>query len=1140
LSLAGFKSFADRTRLEFEPGFNVVVGPNGTGKSNLVDAIAWVMGTQATKALRTEKMDDVIFAGTTARPALGRAEVSLTFDNSDGFLPIDLAEVTVSRRLFRDGTSEYALNGTQVRLLDIQELLSDGGVGRRQHVLVGQGEIGLILNARPDEHRSVVEEAAGVTKHRGRRDRSIRRLEQTETDVHRLLDLLHEQRRRLRPLKRQANAAEQYDSVRAEARSLRLWIGGEELRRVRTRLEMAEQAHLAADTIARGDRDELDAVEQSLAGLRDAAGEAGRALERDTAAAARLETAAERLQRIGMVAKERRVALENRLRGAGERRGDLEAEQAHLEAEITAALAEESSAGHLAERREMALQQLEDEERSLAEQAQLPAEGVVANLRGDLRALETAAQRDEREAAAVEHRREIVAARLVEEAAEADRINRDIETIDAAAGAAQDAYDTAAGARAAAETRWEGFSAAESEARMLVSEAQARCDAFQAALADGADPAGLRRAIGSKAVIGRLVSLLDVPEDVARAVDAALGAWSEAVVAGDGIEDVVSMLKAEGLGGVAVAAAAWDESVPAAAGVAAEWGVDLLIDRLGPSADRAMAVRLLGDVVVVEGWSSGWALVRRHPGVRAVTPEGDLVTMAGLLLPQPDGAGPAALEAAHAAREDAANDLARAASRAMAARREFDRARDDERQALEALEALEARLAGSTEALAVIERTRAEGDAESTRLEDRRRALVEAAAARDERLTEMRLRLEEFAGEEAVRQAAWEALVRRREEVAARRDEARRQREAATAALATAVERRRMLEHRRAEVAQERFTLEDEPADPAEIERLYGIETRARAALEIVRDHVTALRERQRRLRERASEADRRFTAAGERRSELQRSVDDARTRAGELAVEIAELRVRNEAAGEGLRRDADATEEEALATSRPETPDDVDLAERYESLRARLRRMGPINPLAAEEYRELAEQVDFLETQLADLEESRRELRKVIAALDEEIGVLFRQAFDEINEFYQENFGLVFPGGRGRLRLTDPDDPLSSGVDIDAQPHGKKIGRLSLLSGGERSLAALAFLFAVFRARPSPFYVLDEVEAALDDANLRRFLRLVDTLRQSAQLVIITHQQQTMEAGDMLYGVTMEPGGSSKVLTKRLAEILV
>ena len=342
LSLVGFKSFADRTRLVFEPGVTVVVGPNGSGKSNLVDAIAWVMGTQATKALRSEKMDDLIFAGTAIRPSHGRAEVSLTFDNESGGLPIDLAEVTVTRRLHRDGTSDYEINGTPCRLLDIQELLSDGGIGRHQHVIVGQGRVGAVLNANPEEHRAIIEEAAGVIKHRARRDRSIRRLEATDIDVQRLHDLLGEQRRLMRPLKRQANAAERFDSVKAEWRGLRLWLGGERLRATDTRLaEIASRRrrHSGEDLGLPSQR--LAEIAAGMGDLQAAAGEAGQALERDTASAARLETAIERLQRIAMVAGERRRAMQNSLEQADGRRRDLETERLDIEARLRAATDEE-------------------------------------------------------------------------------------------------------------------------------------------------------------------------------------------------------------------------------------------------------------------------------------------------------------------------------------------------------------------------------------------------------------------------------------------------------------------------------------------------------------------------------------------------------------------------------------------------------------------------------------------------------------------------------------------------------------------------------------------------------------------------------------------------------------------------------
>ena len=350
LKVVGFKSFADRTRLEFEPGVTVVVGPNGSGKSNLVDALAWVMGTQSTSTLRTEKMEDVIFAGTATRPALTRGEVTLIFDNGSRLLPLDLDEVSITRRLYRDGSSDYQINGVDCRLLDVRELLSDSGVGRHQHVIVGQGQLDSILNAKPEDHRAVIEEAAGILKHRLRKERAVRRMERTDADVLRLRDILQELKRQMRPLRRQARAAERYASVKSDVRGLHLYLGAEELRHIRdrNRLVAAEETNLR-DQLVTAER-ERNELQSRLAPLAEAAGDAGRALDRDTAAAARLETTLERLRRIGQVAHERRRSAEARMHGAGERRRDLEDEALQLEIELGQSADQERRASHEADR----------------------------------------------------------------------------------------------------------------------------------------------------------------------------------------------------------------------------------------------------------------------------------------------------------------------------------------------------------------------------------------------------------------------------------------------------------------------------------------------------------------------------------------------------------------------------------------------------------------------------------------------------------------------------------------------------------------------------------------------------------------------------------------------------------------------
>jgi chromosome segregation protein len=1141
LTLRGFKSFADRTRLDFASGVNVVVGPNGSGKSNIVDAIAWVMGTQATKTLRTEKMEDVVFAGTATRPALSRAEVQLTFQNDDRIMPLDLAEITVTRRLFRDGTSEYELNGAPCRLLDIQDLLSDGGIGRQQHVLVGQGQVGDVLNASAQDHRAVIEEAAGVTKHRSRRDRATRRLERTDQDIERLNDILGEQRRLLRPLKRQANAALRYDSVRDESLAIRLFLGGEELRSIRTRFEGASKEHETA-LIGRDLADtELTELLARLEGLRAKAGEVGASLTRDTAAAARLETVKERLDRIASVARERIRSSEAQMDGADERREDLLLERDDLETAIVEASDFELVVSDRSDRKEAELLALEDEERSLAEQIQLPSEGVVANLRGDLRALETADRRDDAERVQIETRMSVVAERLVEESTEIERLNDAIRKTDSQTHPLQNEYEAASKRRGDAQTQWEAASSAHAEQRLTVAAGEARVDALETAMAGLFDEGVRARAEAAEGITGTLVARLDVPSDMAQAVDAALGSWRHAYVAdtGDAMIAAVSDVKGAGAGGVAFVTAN-AESRFDASGAAEAFGVDLLIDRLGPGADMSAAHTLLGDVVVVEGWQTAHRITAAHPMIRAVTPEGDVISAIGMSVAQPDGAGPAALEAAAVDLEIAERELQRTQSLSVSAQRSFDSSRSQERSALEALEAVEAELAGHTEALGLLERARTASLGEGERLSSRIEAVGEAQASRSERISGLRDRVQGFEGEEAERQAAWDALNARREQVAGLRDEARRDREKAAADLASAIERRRMSEKRRDVVANELQQLTLIPSNPEMLERLSDVTHSAQQAVVAVLLHVDALRTRQRDLRLHVGSANAELGGAEERRETLELERRAAVDRLNTLEIELAELRVRDEASCEALRRDADADESTALEAPRPEVDDGIDLGERLDSLQADLRRMGPINPLAAAEYETLAGDVSVLETQLEDLSEARNDLRRVIAALDEQMVSLFDDAFAEIAAYYQENFALVFPGGTGSLAMSEEGDALSAGVDVRAQPAGKKVGRLSLLSGGERSLAALAFLFAVFRARPGPFYVLDEVEAALDDANLHRFLRLVETLRRDVQLVIITHQQQTMGAADVLYGVTMEPGESSKVLSKRMSPVTV
>ncbi|HUO46651.1 MAG TPA: chromosome segregation protein SMC [Acidimicrobiia bacterium] len=1153
LKVVGFKSFADRTRLEFRPGVAVVVGPNGSGKSNLVDAIHWVMGSQAPKSLRTGKMDDVIFAGTVTRPAFNRTEVTVIFDNGGRQLPLDLDEVSITRRLYRDGSSDYEINGVGCRLLDIQELLSDSGVGRHQHVIINQGQVDAILNAGPEEHRAVIEEAAGILKHKLRRDRASRRLERTDEDVLRLNDLLAEMARQIRPLKRQAEAAGRYWAVAAEARHLGLFLGGEGLRTLDRRIAEAAVEESFLDEQVKAAGEVLDEVGGQLRTITADAARVGLSLDRDTAAAARLETTIERLRRVAQVAQERHRTRRARWEGASERRRDLVAELAQLDAELDQARSDDSAAASAAETAEGRFRVADDQVTSLADQDGLGPEGALAVMAGDLRSLASAEQRDRRELEAVSRQVEVVEGQVHHETAEIARLAVEIMRLDEGVAAAQSTYESVAVERRGCQEVWEESEAASHQQHLLVAGARARLEAVEAAAAGIADPAARELVEGAAGALGGLISRLDVPPRWAAAVDAALGPWVDAVAFSDpeAMAAAVGELKGAGRGGVGVVNSARSESTNDEAAnhehasneppgdarrLAAAAGLEALIDQLGPGADGALGHALLGDVVVVEGWSAGWNLVRRHPRLRAVTPEGDLITCNGIRVAHPDGASLAMVEAASIEAERAERELARAQSRQTTARRQFEESRAGERSALEELESLEAKLAGAVEAKGRADRAATELEASRHRLAERAGALRATLTERQEQRDLLAASIAALEGTEAEQQRLTAERAAQREEIGRRRDEALEAWQEAAAIASAARSRRTLLEDRRQVVEAEAAADEGAPISPAAVQRLIEIEAVARQAVDLLKAKIDQLRARQHEERASARELGEDLARLRSEYDASQAQVTSARERLGALAVEQAESRVRREAAAEALRRELDASEDEALTVDRPDLPGGESLSAALASRQAELRRMGPINPLAADEYRQLAERHDFMAMQLADLDTSRSELKKVIKALDEEIESQFMAAFDEVAAAYESQFGLLFPGGKGRIRLAEPDDRLASGVEIEAQPLGKKIGRLSLLSGGERSLAALAFLFSVFKARPSPFYVLDEVEAALDDANLRRFLRLVDAFREESQLIIVTHQQQTMEAADVLYGVTMEPGGSSMVVAKALS----
>ncbi|HTL85756.1 MAG TPA: chromosome segregation protein SMC [Acidimicrobiia bacterium] len=1151
LTLKGFKSFADKTTLDFEPGVCVVVGPNGSGKSNVVDSVAWVLGAQGARALRGGKMDDVIFAGTADRPALGRAEVSLTIDNSSHLLPIEFSEVTITRTLFRSGESEYMINGAPCRLLDIQELLSDTGIGRQQHVIVGQGQLDTVLNARPEDRRAIIEEAAGILKFRKRKEKAERRLEATEGNLLRLTDLLREVRRQLRPLERQADAARRHDGIVDELNSVRLHLAGREIDQLRARegkradarRDLAEQEQDVRVRLRALDSEVLDA-EHALAvpgdddvadllartealrersrGLVNLVSERLRGMEREFAAVAD-EGVVESLVAEAAQLRSQLTAVDQDFATLAPSRADVDAAEARV-----AALADGPSLGDAEAAAQSATRDVEElrQRESIVERELDDARSALARVDADRAALAPAiAETEAAESAAASARAEIDARAAV--ASELSEEHREV-------AAAEDAVQ-------AADATWR-------EAEAEASRWRARAETLALALEEAHAAAGGDELADLEGVLGPLVDLLEIDEGVEIAVAAALGdALKAIVVDGDAAaRAAIERLKRGDRQALLLVAEGRAHGVQISFAPEGTRPLGACVRGLQPGLDPVLA-RLFAPFVLVDGgWEQALDVALANPGLIAVTREGDRFGGPSSWRAGPPGSSvvtPAALadataraEAFETAREDAALRVEEARLRLGAARRAELVAAEEERQRRTELD----RLVGSAAQL------RREVEVSAASLEERHAALSGRVAALD---AEVRLLPER----EVEARQALSVVERARDEARGRRAEYERLRVQADALRrdfdmrgAAVEERRSVLGTRLAEIEARLAARPDEEA--AARARRTALEAR-RAAIEIIASRLherTAeiealaerLRARRREQSEAAREAGRRLDGLRNERNECEKQLAELRERASRLEVEEAELRLRLEQAVENVRREFDCEPDAAVAAPVPEVPEGTTLPGRARELERELRLMGPINPLALSEYEALLERHEFLQQQLDDVKNTRRELTRVIKTVDEEIVRVFDGAFSDVSRNFSELFGMLFPGGSGRLVLSNPEDLLNTGIEMEARPSGKMVRRLSLLSGGERSLAALAYLFSVFRARPSPFYLMDEVEAALDDVNLHRFLDLVHEFRNEAQLLIVSHQKRTMEAADVLYGVSMPPGGSSRVVSQRMSDL--
>ncbi|SDF36485.1 condensin subunit Smc [Blastococcus aurantiacus] len=1180
LTLKGFKSFASATTLRLEPGITAVVGPNGSGKSNVVDAIAWVLGEQGAKSLRGGKMEDVIFAGTAGRPALGRAEVTLTIDNTDGALPIAYTEVSITRRMYRSGESEYEINGDKVRLLDVQELLSDSGIGREMHVIVGQGQLDAVLSGRPEDRRAFIEEAAGVLKHRKRKEKALRKLDGMQANLDRLADLTAELRRQLKPLGRQAEVARRAAGVQADLRDARLRLLADDLVQLRDALDK----DVADETAARERR---TAVEQTLAVVsrREAELESGLAESAPRLAAAsdtwyRLSALTERFRGVASLAAERSRHLSAAApeTTAGRDPDQLDAEADRVEAnetELAAGLEAERTrlAGVVAERGRLEAALTE------AERAWVAAARALADRREGLARLsgEVAAARSRVTAGQAEIERLALAAAEAAERAEraadllADRRSSVAEQEDSDV-ALVTAHQDAVAAHAAAAKAVTELTAAERAAERDRASWQARRDALALGLAP-VDGAAAVLGAGLPGVLGPVAERLTVHPGDEVALAAALGGMAEAVVVA-GVADAAAALERlrttdGGRAGLLVTGGlppvprdGWPE-LPGGS----RWALDAVT---APEELRPALARALERVALVPDLPSAVELVATHPRVRAVTADGDLLGADWALGGQRDA--PSNLEV-RARVDEAERELEAAITRAasladeLAAARDAARARsaevDEAQAARQAADRGRSKVAAELAELGAAARSAA---AEAERHESARVRAEGSLEAAQLALAGLETRLAEAEAAPVEEEPPTEERDRLRAEVAT----ARQGETEARLAVRTAEERARALHGRaeslRRQARQERAARERAAQARAARQRGAAVAERVRADAELA---LTALGTS---LARAATERDALATerAAGEAELlEVRGRVRAATAELDRLTDEVhrdevarAEQRLRIEAlegrAAEEYGVDlptlvaeygpaapvppspAEVAAAESAGTEAPEpTAYDRAVQERRAARAERdLATLGKVNPLALEEFAALEERHTFLATQLEDLKSTRRDLLTVVREVDDRIHDVFAAAYADVAREFEAVFATLFPGGQGRLVLTEPDSMLTTGIEVEARPPGKKVKRLSLLSGGERSLTAVALLVAIFRARPSPFYVLDEVEAALDDVNLGRLLTLVEQLRSTSQLIVITHQKRTMEIADALYGVSMRGDGITGVISQRLREL--
>lgn len=1169
ITLKGFKSFASSTTLRLEPGITCVVGPNGSGKSNVVDALTWVMGEQGAKSLRGGKMEDVIFAGTSGRSPLGRAEVSVTIDNSDGALPIEYTEVTISRILFRSGQSEYQINGEASRLLDIQELLSDSGIGREMHVIVGQGQLDAILMSTPEERRGFIEEAAGVLKHRKRKEKALRKLDSMQTNMARVQDLTVELRRQLKPLGRQAEVAKKAATIQADLRDAKLRLLADDY----IKLSQTLTAEVADETALREKR---SLVESELDGVRRREEELDLQVATDSPRLVQaqetfyqLNSLREKFRGTQSLAQERSRFLaeeSEEARNAGRDPEALEAEAQNLRGEESqlqtvvqlsrSNLADASQALVAAEaalvaeenRIAAALRAIADQREGTARQ-----EGHIKSLAARLDAMSEEIARLTKACDEAGNRRDL---------AQREHATHELDIASADSGelGLDAAFESSKLELATARDEYQKLVEAERIADRSRNSLESKLEALELSAQSRNGVEALLREPRGLATLGSLASLIEIDTGWENAVAAALGQLADAIVVQDISAAITALrtLRIEDLGqaDVLVHHNQGSNSVSLASGLTS------ITAHIRSSSVSDLISDLLGKTVVSKTAAEAADILRNYPELTVVTRDGDFFTRS-----RARGGSKntnslievgALIERLRNELQTIINECDRLKFALNTAAQEIESKQSAFDVALSKLNESDARIAAITEQLAIAGQHMKSAMAEVERLNS---AIAEITTAKSR--------------DEGELQSAQSQLTQSGEIANPDHSHADALREGVSGLRTTEVEARlavRTIEERldslaaRIKALIEAAVIERETSERAVSRR--GARARGAVISQAIAEAVyEALIHIERSVAKAATER----AALEEARSIREGETLSARARNRELTSELevltssvhkdeiarAEQRMRIE------QLESKAVEELGIDTETliNEYGPDNDVPtfieneageiittelipyrrdqqeKRLAATERSLTLLGKINPLALEEYTSLEERLKFLAEQLEDLKNTRRDLLDIVKEVDDRVQQIFMGAFEATAEHFETIFARLFPGGDGRLILTNPDDLLNSGVDVEARPPGKRIKRLSLLSGGEKSLTAVAMLIAIFKARPSPFYVLDEVEAALDDANLGRLLGVLEELRETSQLIIITHQKRTMEIADALYGVTMRGDGVTEVISQRLRD---